>query len=76
MTPLRKAVTRLSTDTLLRHGRPIVVILGPGSLIGFREHGRRKVVTTTIGACMSLAYKQTTAAERAAKLAAKKVRKA
>jgi hypothetical protein len=76
MTPLKKAVQRLSTDTLTRFSRPLVVILGPGSLIGFREHGRRKVYTTTIGACAALALRQTIAAERAAKLAARKARKA
>jgi len=71
MTPLRKPVTRLSTDSVTRNGRNLVVILGPGALIGFREHGRRRIYTTTIGACASLAMKQTAAAQRAAKLAAR-----
>ena len=74
MTPLSKPVVRLSTDTLYRSGRALVVILGPGSLIGFREHGRRRVYTTTIGACAAMAVKQVIASERAAKAFAKKER--
>lgn len=76
MTPTTKPVKRLSTDSLGRFGRRLVVILGPGSLIGFREHGCRKVYTTTIGACASLAVKQTQAAARAAKAAARKAGRA
>lgn len=76
MTPLKKSVTRLSDDSFGRFGRKLVVILGPGQLIGFREHGRRKVYTTTIGACAALAMKQIVAAERAAKVAARKARRA
>lgn len=75
MTPTTKRTVRLSSDSFGRFGRPLVVILGPGALIGFREHGRRKVYTTTIGACASLAMKQTVAAERAAKAAARKARR-
>lgn len=78
MTPLRPrkrkdgsmstgAVERLSDARLGRFGRELVVILGPGELIGFREKGRRKIYTTTIGACAAMAVKQTVAAAKAAK---------
>ena len=65
-------VVRLSTDRLGRFGRPLVVILGPGELIGFRESGCRKVYTTTIGACAAMAVKQQAMADRAAKAAKRK----
>jgi hypothetical protein len=68
-------VVRLSTDRLGRFGRPLVVILGPGELIGFREHGCRRVYTTTIGACAALAVKQAAIAEWAAKAAKRKARR-
>lgn len=74
MTPLKKSVTRLSTDRLGRFGRQLVVILGPGELIGFREHGCRKVYTTTIGACAAMAVKQQAMADRLARAAKRKAR--
>jgi hypothetical protein len=75
MTPTHKRTVRLSSDVSGRR-RAIVVIVGPGSLLGFREHGTRKVYETTAGACYSLAVKQHVAAVKAAKLAARKARKA
>lgn len=87
MTPLRPrkrkdgtttpgTVIRLSDDRLGRFGRQLVVILGPGNLIGFRESGCRKTYTTTIGACAAMAVKQTAIAERAAEAAKRKLRRA
>jgi hypothetical protein len=66
-------VVRESSERLDR--RSIVVILGPGNLLGFRLKGTRRVFETTIGACASLAIKQHVASERARKAAARKSRK-
>ena len=75
LTPTHKATLRLSSDVSGRRRR-LVVILGPGSLIGFREHGTRRVYETTVGACYSLAVKQYVAAQKAEKAARRKARKA
>jgi hypothetical protein len=72
MTPTKKATVRLSSARFDR--REVVVILGPGDLIGFRSKGRRKVYETTVAACMSMAVKATVQAQRAAKRAARKAR--
>jgi hypothetical protein len=53
-------------------GRAIVIIVGPGELIGFRRLGTRHVFETTASACYALAVK----AEVAAKAANRKVRRA
>lgn len=73
MTPTTKPTVRESNERLDR--RNIVVILGPGNLLGFRLKGTRRVYETTIGACASLAIKQHVAAERARKAAARKARR-
>lgn len=72
MTPTTKATVRLSNARF--DGREVVVILGPGNLIGFRSKGRRTVCETTVEACMSMAVKQAVAARKAAKKAARKAR--
>lgn len=74
MTPTTKPVVRESSERLDR--RNVVVIVGPGALIGFRLKGTRKVLETTIGACYHMAAKQHAAAEHARKVAARKARRA
>lgn len=73
MTPTVKPVIRESNERIDR--RNVVVILGPGNIIGFRMKGRRKVYETTIGACAHMAIKQHVLAERAAKKRAKEAKK-
>lgn len=73
MTPTHKPVVRESNERIDR--RNVVVIVGPGNIIGFRMKGRRKVYETTIGACAHLAIKQAVFAERAAKKAKKDAKK-
>jgi hypothetical protein len=59
--------------TLAPHrGRRIVVILGPGDIIGFRAERTRRVFETTIAACMDMAVRQQVAADRATRKAARK----
>jgi hypothetical protein len=55
MTPTTRPVSRLSTAR--DAGRQIVIIIGPGELIGFRLKGTRKVLETTVGACYCMAAK-------------------
>lgn len=74
MTPTTKPTVRESSERLDR--RNIVVIIGPGALIGFRLKGTRRTFETTVGACASLAIKQFVNAERARKAAARKARRA
>jgi hypothetical protein len=75
MTPLTKPVVRRTN--VRDAGRDVVVILGPGNLIGFRLHGTRKIITTTLGGCYMLAAKAEAlriAAERKAKRLARRTR--
>lgn len=74
MTPTTKPVIRESNERLDR--RNVVVIVGPGNLLGFRLKGTRKTFETTVGACCHLAMKQHAAAEYARKKAARKARRA
>jgi hypothetical protein len=74
MTPTTKPVVRESSERLDR--RNVVVIVGPGNLIGFRLKGTRRTFETTIAACAHLAMKQWAVAERARKAAARKSRRA
>lgn len=62
-TRLTKAVHRVSSDR--DAGREIVVILGPGALIGFRLKGCRKIVETTVRACYEMAVKAEVARRKA-----------
>jgi len=55
--------------------RNIIVILGPGELIGFRLKGTRKVYTTTVSSCYLKAVKAEIFAQRMAKAAARKGRR-
>lgn len=73
MTPTTSATVRVSPDRDCK--RNIVVIVGPGSLLGFRLKGTRKVFETTIHAAYSMAVKQEVAARKAAKAAARKLKK-
>jgi hypothetical protein len=68
MTPTTKPIVRESSAR--DAGRFIIVIIGPGRIIGFRLKGTRKVYETTVDACYSMAVKAENArrkAERAAK---------
>lgn len=55
ITKTHKATVRLTPDR--DAGRPIVIIVGPGPLIGFRLAGTRKVYETTARACYELAVR-------------------
>lgn len=66
MTPTKKETVRVSSAR--DAGRNIVVILGPGELIGFRLKGTRKVYTTTVTAI----YQRAVIAERRAEQEAKR----
>jgi len=70
LTRTHKATVRLTPDR--DAGREIVTIIGPGVLIGFRLHGTRKVVETTVRACYDMAVKAAKARERALKLTKKR----
>jgi hypothetical protein len=59
-------------STAIANRRSIVIIIGPGALIGFRLKGTRRVEETTVEACYAMAVKQRVAAEKEAKLAAKR----
>ena len=71
MTPTTKPVIRESSDR--DAGRNIIIIVGPGPLLGFRLKGTRKVYTTTVLACYQGAVRAEVASKAAAK---KKTRKA
>lgn len=60
---------RESADTLFECGkvRPVIVIIGPGELIGFRLKGTRRIEETTVAACYAMALRSRVTAERAAK---------
>uniref|UniRef100_A0A6M3JN01 Uncharacterized protein n=1 Tax=viral metagenome TaxID=1070528 RepID=A0A6M3JN01_9ZZZZ len=63
MTTLQRIVRRecgRATDG----GRPIIVSLEPGDVIGFRLKGCRRTYRTTVQACYSLAVKLQLADER------------
>jgi hypothetical protein len=70
LTRTSKATVRLSSDRASR--REIVVIIGPGPLIGFRLKGTRKVYETTVRACYERAVIQAVAAAKAARAAKRK----
>lgn len=73
MTPTTKPVVRVSPDR--DAARNIIVIVGPGSLIGFRLKGTRKVYETTIAACYQRAVAMDVARRKAEKAAARKARR-
>lgn len=70
LTRTHKATVRLTPDR--DAGRQIVVIVGPGPLLGFRLAGTRKVYETTVRACYEMSVKAAKARERALKLANRK----
>ena len=61
MTALQRLVKR-EAQRSHDHGRPIIVSLEPGDLIGFRLKGTRTAYRTTILACYSLAARTYAAA--------------
>lgn len=65
ITRTHTATKRLTPDR--DAGREIVIIVGPGPLVGFRLAGTRKVHETTARACYEMAVKAEKARERAAK---------
>jgi len=69
MTPTHKAVSRVSSAR--DAGRNIVIIVGPGELIGFRLKGTRRITETTVLACYCMASKAEARAKAAEKLARK-----
>lgn len=69
MTPTTKATKRVSSDRW--RGRNIIVIVGPGNLIGFRLKGTRKTYETTAYNCMEMAARAQANHERIEKLKAK-----
>jgi hypothetical protein len=73
MTPLTKPVTR--RPEVKHRQRAYSVTIAPPDVIGFREHGRRKVFWTTLGACFDMAVRQEVNAQRLAKAAKRKGRK-
>lgn len=52
--------------------RPVVVVLGPFSAIGFRLKGTRRIEKTSVEACYALAVRQRVASEKAEKRKARK----
>ena len=73
MTKLTKKVARETGATVFeRKVRPVIVSFEPPDLIGFRLKGTRRTYFLPAGSCYYMAVKGTVAAERAAKLAAKK----
>lgn len=71
-TPTLRPVSRLSTAR--DAGRQIVIIVGPGELLGFRLKGTRRIYTTTVGACYSVAVKAEVRARQAEKIAKRKAK--
>lgn len=63
MTPLKKAVRRLSSGNGVNR-RPFVVTLSPGDTIGFRDAHTRKTYWTSLASCYALAVRQTVAFEK------------
>jgi len=74
ITKTTKAVKRESSELARykRELRNVIVILGPGNLIGFRIKGLRTTLETTVGACVSMAAKQLAAARESEKAAKRK----
>lgn len=71
---LSSGVTVRESTARMNH-RNIVIIIGPGSLIGFRLKGTRRIEETTVDACYCMAVRQRVTAERADKQRARKSRK-
>lgn len=65
-TKTTKAVIRESSAVDAH--RNIIIIVGPGELIGFRLKGTRKVYTTTVSACYVKAVRAEMESKRAAKV--------
>lgn len=77
-TALSKRVTRRS-DSFIRDGsrsRPLVVTLYPGGTLGLRPAKTRREEVISLDAIYSVAVKMRVASERAAKIAARKARRA
>jgi len=72
MTPTIKSVRRVTVGT--HRGRRTVVAIGPGDLLSFREHGRRRTFYLTIAAGFDLAIKIHAAHARAEKARLKKLK--
>jgi hypothetical protein len=75
VTDLKRRLERRTPATRLTRGRPIVVILSPPAIIGFRLAKTRTIQWTTIEACYAMACRQAAAAKKAAKKAARKMRR-
>ncbi len=75
--PLKKPIYRESNGDIREAGqlRPIIIILQPPNLIGFRAKGCRKVYYLPVDACYSMAVKAEFAAMRREKLKNKKMKR-
>ena len=73
MTPLRKAVHRVTAGTV-HGGRRLIVTMHPGDVLGFREERTRREYFLSIGAAYTYAVRLAVAARRVEKLAARKAR--
>lgn len=74
MTPLSKPVTRMGSVPC--YGRPLVVTIYPGDIIGVRQARTRTEYTVPLSWVYSMAVKAEVARKKAEKSAAKKARKA
>jgi hypothetical protein len=68
MTPLRKAVSRVSSGNGVNR-RHFVVTLAPGDMIGFRDVRTRPTYWTSLAHCYGLAVRQQVAKDRAERMA-------
>ena len=75
MTPLKKAVHRVSTANGVNR-KQYVVTLAPGDVIGFRDVRTRKAYWTSLARCYALAVRINLDHERAEKRKAKKAKAA
>lgn len=73
MTPLLKPVTRMGSVPC--YGRPLVVTIYPGDIIGVRQARTRTEYSVPLSWVYSMAVKAEVARKKAEKAAAKKARK-
>ena len=72
MTPL-SSIKPVVRESLVRDaGRNVVVIIGPGNLVGFRLKGTRHIYSIPLLAVYAMAVKAEVAAKKTAKGKAKK----
>lgn len=75
MTDLNKPVKRVTHGMVRERGlRPVVVILRPPNVLGFRAKGCRKEYQLTAEVCWSLAVKAEAAANARVKRLARKLK--